>query len=320
MAFSIRWQLLVPTAAALTLAFAACGDDEKKDGENNGGGQRNDAGGGLGGLFDGGLDLTADLDDNVAGSACTVNEDCAGTNAVCSITTAEKGYCSGVCNTDSNCGAGGKCITVANLFDTPLSFCAKTCSSDNECDPDLECRKTVDLRGVFDQVVEFLDGGVEGVDVEETPTICQEKAGTVQLANGAVGKACTADNASSECGGGTCETSFLNPGGYCTGMCLEDSDCGNTGGCARDFVSATLGLPGSCRLKCTSDSDCREDENYACTTSQELFGPGSYCAYTPQFDGGFPFGDGGFPTGDSGSQTANDAGTPAPDAGEGDGG
>src|SRR5687767_6326988 len=111
MAFSIRWRLLAATAAAVTLAFAACGDDEKKKEDNT---PRNDAGGDLGGLFeDGGiLDVTADLDDNVAGSACTTSADCGGKNAVCAITTAETGSCSGVCNTNSNCGAGGECITV----------------------------------------------------------------------------------------------------------------------------------------------------------------------------------------------------------------
>jgi hypothetical protein len=312
MAFSIRWQLVATTAAALTLAFAACGDEEKKEPEgNNGNGGSRDGGGGgdLGDLFpDGGLDIIADLDDNVAGSACATSTDCGGKNAVCAITVSEKGSCSGACTTDDNCGAGGKCVTVASFAETPLSFCAKTCTNDSQCDPELECRKTVDLRGVFDSVVEFLDGGVEGLDVQETPTICQEKSGSVELANGAVGKACTADNAASVCGGGICETSFLNPGGYCTGNCLEDSDCGNTGGCARDFASATLGLPGSCRLKCDTDSDCRVAEEYTCLTSEALFGPGSYCAYTPTFDGGF-----GFPTGDAGAGGANtDAGTAAP--------
>jgi hypothetical protein len=309
MAFSNRWQLMAAMAAAASLALAACGDEKKDEEPNNT--PRSDGGAGgnpLDALLDGGLNVTADLDDNVAGKACTMSTDCGGTNAACSRVFADTGYCSGVCNDDSNCGAGGKCIKVATVFDTPLSFCAKTCSSNSQCDSELECRKTVDLRGVFDSVVEFLDGGVDGVDVETTPDICQEKAGTVKLANGAVGKPCTTENEGSVCGGGYCDA-LLSPGGSCTGNCLANSDCGNTGGCGRDFLSATLGIAGLCRLKCTADTDCRQDEGYVCLTSEALFGPGSYCAYVPTFDGGFGFGDAGLGGG------GGDAGAPAGDGG-----
>jgi hypothetical protein len=318
MAFSNRWKLVATTAAALTLAFAACGD-EKKDGDD-GNTPRNDAGsggpGGLGGLgdfLDGGLDLIAELDDNVAGSACTLNEDCMGKNAVCTVTTADgRGACSGACTANSNCGAGGQCITVASFGETAVSFCAKTCTDDSQCDPELECRETVDVRGVLDSIFELLDGGIEGLNAEDTPKICQEKANTVNLANGAVGKACTASNADSVCGGGTCDVTPLNPGGYCTGMCFEDSHCGNTGGCARDALSSTFGAPGSCRVKCTTDDQCRKDEDYTCVEFELAFGPGKYCAYTPSFDGGF------LPVADAGDSSTSDAGTPAADAASGD--
>jgi hypothetical protein len=234
---------------------------------------------------------------------------------VCARVVADTGYCSGICGQDSDCGQGGRCIRVADVFGTPLSYCAKTCSSDSQCDPELECRKAGDLRGVFDAVVEFLDGGVEGVDVQATPDICQEQAGTTQLANGAVGKACTAENAGSVCGGGHCDTSFLNPGGYCTGNCFEHSECGNTGGCSRNFLNTTLGVAGACLLKCTVDTDCRQAEGYACVTAEALLGPGSYCAYVPTFDGGVAVGDGGAPASDAGTPASDDAGTPAGDGG-----
>jgi hypothetical protein len=302
MAVSMRWKLLAATAAALTLAFGACGDDEKKgDNENKGSGD----GGGLEDFLDGGLEsLLADLDDDVAGAPCKENTDCGGKNATCSVgAPGVFRSCTGLCTEDSHCGAGGTCVKIASFGEDQLSYCSKVCSSDSECSSELQCRKGIDINEVVSGISELLDGGI-GLEPEETPKICQEKANTVMLANGAVGKPCTADTAASVCGGGTCST-LLNPGGYCTGSCLDDSHCGNTGGCARDIVSATLGAPGTCLLKCTTDTACRE--GYSCQENAAVFGTGKYCAADIQIpDGGF------FPIPDAGA--TSDSATPVPDA------
>lgn len=84
------------------------------------------------------------------------------------------------------------------------------------------------------------------------------------------GKSCDENK---DCGSGTCLTTLPGafgapmveaPGGYCTGGCMTDADCGSGGSCAGAFagiagIGATLG---SCLKGCATDGDCRD--GYRC--------------------------------------------------------
>lgn len=307
MAVSMQWKLLAAAAALSALAFGACGDD-KSDGNNDkvdgGGGAGGDGGGGGGGIVP-----IADLDDNVAGSPCKANSDCKGTNATCGkdpSDTETVAACTGACDTDANCGVGGTCVKAITVGGVP-GLCAKVCSGASDCSADLECRMGVDIGSIIDQLGNLAgDAGLPdaGGATQNVPTTCQTKLESVNLANGIVGKACAEDT---ECGEGTCRKSLLGTtytGGYCTGDCYEAASCGNTGGCGRSGILATLGAPGSCLLKCTANSDCRT--GYTCRESVNFYGAGTYCLPAPPSDGGVPGADGGASDGGNG-----DAGVPA---------
>jgi len=56
------------------------------------------------------------------------------------------------------------------------------------------------------------------------------------------------------------------PGGYCSGPCTADTDCGAGGACAGAFPAIPLllpdGLAGACQQVCKKDADCRK--GYIC--------------------------------------------------------
>lgn len=86
-------------------------------------------------------------------------------------------------------------------------------------------------------------------------------AGTDQLEDGIVGRACEDD---AVCGQGRCLlseriTGVPFPEGYCTGRCREDAHCGERGYCAPGF----RGSVGSCLLRCERDADCNR-AGYRC--------------------------------------------------------
>jgi hypothetical protein len=92
------------------------------------------------------------------------------------------------------------------------------------------------------------------------------------LGDDVAGDACTG---SSDCGGAMCATQVPGatmilqadaPGGYCTGPCMTDAQCGQGGAC----VGALAGLTGQCFARCMSDDDCRDE--YVCTMQQTLLG------------------------------------------------
>jgi hypothetical protein len=96
------------------------------------------------------------------------------------------------------------------------------------------------------------------------PGRCGPRPTTDQLGDGVVGSACATNG---DCGAGRCMaaeriTSVTFPGGYCTGRCVEDSECGARGLCAPGF----LGAVGSCYLRCDGDPDCGRD-GYRCRAS-----------------------------------------------------
>lgn len=82
-----------------------------------------------------------------------------------------------------------------------------------------------------------------------------------RLSDGVVGASCAVD---ADCGTGQCIlresiTGTVYPGGYCTGRCVTDSECGVRGLC----VPGLLNRIGSCALRCDADSDCPRD-GYRC--------------------------------------------------------
>jgi hypothetical protein len=82
-----------------------------------------------------------------------------------------------------------------------------------------------------------------------------------KLADGIVGKACAQ---ASDCGAGSCMQTIqvVNtpyPGGYCSGSCYSDGDCGAEGVCQPGI----LGRVGSCYLRCDVERGCPR-EGYRC--------------------------------------------------------
>jgi hypothetical protein len=237
------------------VGVGACGEASR--------GNSPDAGADLDGDVGGIESLLADLEDDVAGLPCREDGDCAGKNARCSpgIQTDAVRSCTGLCEDDDQCGAGGTCVEVARLGTQTLSFCQKTCTDHDDCDEQLQCSQSFNAY----EVIVSISNALRGAEVfmpSDPPTICQEELDTVQMENGAVGLACEPD---AECGGGTCNTrAAFFPNGYCSGKCTEHEQCGVTGACVRDIASETLGLPGACLRKCLDHSECRQDEGYGC--------------------------------------------------------
>jgi hypothetical protein len=266
----------VTAAAASVLAWGACGGDGGKTA-----GDKPDTGPAPS-TSDGGTDAgplvpLAHLDDGVAGSACKANADCKGTNVQCL-----GNVCSGACETNAHCGAGGSCVTaVAGQG----GLCAKVCKAASDCMDGLDCRENVALADALDDLFNAVqDAGIslEGIDasveVHNLPKTCGESLGTVQLGNGTVGKSCST---SDQCSPGECVTS-LNlgavplTGGYCTGKCLSDDQCGTGGVCYKDPATAFLKLEGRCLLSCSgSASGCRTGQE--CRTAQALLDSKTYC-------------------------------------------
>lgn len=260
----VRWAAAV---LAALLPLAACGEKEDR-GERDAGGESDaDVGDGLDNLI-------AQLDDGVAGQACTKDSDCGGTNARCSWTAVvgeTTRSCTGLCDSDEQCGEGGTCVAVARLGGRPISFCQKLCNGDSDCDPELQCSRAFNVY----EVLVFISEQLRWVELgSASPTICQERSSTVRMEPGFVGQACTE---SAMCGGGACIQSPFLPGGYCGGDCLADEHCGIEGGCMRDRGAVTFGFPGMCMLPCSSDSECREAEGYRCLQVPFLAQPSTYC-------------------------------------------
>jgi Cys-rich repeat protein len=222
----------------------ACGDDGKDKATTSG-----DAGQ-SGGQPAAPIIEIAQLADNTSGSACTTEADCKGTGAICL-----DGTCTGVCESNKNCGAGGSCVQV---IAGQNGLCGKVCNEDTECGAGLACRAGLDFGDVFSLA---RDAGIEGidagVDLRNIPKTCGPSLGIVQLPDGVVSKPCTNDSA---CAPGQCETNLYIfeplPNGYCSGKCLADSDCGSGAVCFKDIATQIAGLDGRCLLPCSGGSAC----------------------------------------------------------------
>jgi Cys-rich repeat protein len=146
--------------------------------------------------------------------------------------------------TDADCGGGGACVITLGGA-TLAGQCLATCESMTDCRDGYQC-----------------SGGLMGAGVT-LPDTCRPAPETDQLDDNVAGNMCAADT---DCSGGMCLTSRMMgfgtvelPGGYCSGRCIEDADCGAGGVC----LPPLLGGAGSCYQACTDDAQCTRD-GYRC--------------------------------------------------------
>jgi hypothetical protein len=218
------------------------------------------------------LPATDQLTDNQTGLACSTAPD-AGVSP-CGDGVCAAGACTGVCTTDSHCGANGACIDVG--LPGSAGTCQETCNVDTDC-------------------ARYVKNGDIGCNPSGARKLCGLKQ--FPLDPGLVGKACTA---TTECGSGECaQTLGLQgtpaPGGYCTLLgCADSTSCGG-GTCL-----GTAPISG-CYVNCKADTDCRS--GYQCqdrATGNTTTPMAKVCAPIP------PVRDGGVASG------ATDAATPSP--------
>lgn len=171
------------------------------------------------------------------------------------------GYCSATCMADVDCGGGGVCSGAFPSFGGAAATpgrCLKGCQSAQDCRDGYRCVNGLGMAASGSSMMADPTAALLG------PSSCQPVPATTQLDNGITGKPCEEDK---ECGKGRCQKSegmMTYPGGYCSGSCLQDSDCGTGGTCT---LPAIGGGAGSCYSTCQThgDSDCRE--GYRCRTN-----------------------------------------------------
>jgi hypothetical protein len=248
--------------ALLASALIACGGDDDTGGSGN-------AQGGQGGA----AATPTRLADHTAGKACTSAKDCAGGTCTQSFqgnallgqgeVQAPGGYCSFECKLNADCGADGICIGAmqgggffgigGNNDNDGKGMCMQRCVAASQCREGYRC---------IDTNNQVLDGDPSQPIPDTSTGSCQVLPPTDKLTGDTVGAMCSSDD---DCAGGTCGMSNMFsrlPGGYCTGRCLQDSDCGDNGVCTPGAAGGT----GSCYRKCTKDSDCGRD-GYRCRAS-----------------------------------------------------
>lgn len=212
-------------------------------------------------------DSSQPLRDNTAGKACKTAGDCANGKCLTAIADvfggasmdAPGGYCSAACTMNTDCGEGGVCSgAFPSLGGGPATpgSCFKGCNSAEECREGYRCVNGLGMAASgnpMDPIATLLG-----------PNACQPLPSTTQLSDGLSGKTCESDE---DCGKGRClkaEGMMTYPNGYCSGNCLQDTDCGAGGSCT---LPALGGGAGSCYLSCQThgDGDCRE--GYRCRTN-----------------------------------------------------
>jgi hypothetical protein len=212
------------------------------------------------------------LTDNAAGKACASDKECgsgrcfkefSSTNLLGMMTsqTAPGGYCSFACKLNVDCG-GGICVGAqggGGLFANTNGASGASGQCMGRCDVSSQCRDGYRCVDLFGQPQ-------NGEATSDTPSpngsgSCQIAPATDKLSGEVVGSACTEDAA---CSGGRCLTTAAGgmttyPGGYCTGRCLTDTDCGAGATCAPGLGGGT----GTCYRGCATDVDCAR-EGYRC--------------------------------------------------------
>jgi hypothetical protein len=205
------------------------------------------------------------LPEETAGKGCTADEDCGpGTCLVDfqasggGMMAAPGGYCSLTCMTNDNCGVGGTCSGAFAGFGGIGAMpgrCLKSCAMDADCRDGYRCVTALGVSVNASSGAQDPTGGLLGAPG------CEPTPETQQLEDGVVGKPCEKH---SDCGTGRCQRAgamLTYPGGYCSGACLQDSECGSEGVC----TPPAAGGAGTCSLRCAADGDCRE--GYRCRSS-----------------------------------------------------
>jgi len=234
----------------------ACGDDTAKETATAGDPSKATIDAGIGSVAAPGAAGTL-LAPNTAGKACSAATDC-GPSGACAgkltggflgqEATAPKGYCTAACANDAQCGAGSVCLGALSVGGIK-GECRKSCAADPDCGrAEYECAI---------QAGATTDAQMGAGMSFRLPNTCQPRVTPAKLSN-EVGKACASK---SDCGAGTCETGQEYPGGYCSGACVADADCGGKGVCLKDGY----GSGGSCFERCNVDTDCgRDASGYGC--------------------------------------------------------
>jgi hypothetical protein len=266
-------KVLATSVLVMSFVCFACGDDAGSDHDSNTG--RRDGGAGResddkGASGAGGAAPIKPLPDQTAGKECATDKDCA--TGTCLLVfegsfgsgtmEAPGGYCSTSCMANSDCGAGGTC---SGAFAGAPGRCLKSCSGASDCRDGYRCVNALGMPVVADAGTPDPTGGLLGASG------CEPVPATTKLPDGIVGAPCTD---ATDCGPGRCQQGggmVMYPGGYCTGACLQDSDCGANGSCTLPLA----GGAGTCYRGCQSDTDCRE--GYRCRTNgnQRQCSPGA---------------------------------------------
>lgn len=195
------------------------------------------------------------------GSACTSAASCkdgfacltqltggAGYALVAEPLAAPGGYCSKECSDHEDCGPEGLCFGRGLLGGG--GECRRACTQNRDCDDGQECASAGSLSSSL------------------LPDTCQPLPPVGQLEPQEAGRFCENDT---DCSAGQCAEAQHRDGGYCTGQCAADDDCGAGGVCQRGIY----GSGGLCRERCTEDADCQNDSaGWGC-------GVGGLCAREP---------------------------------------
>ena len=230
-----------------------CGDDDAAAASHGDGGTKRNAGHANDAAIDANAgDGGSQKPSSMIGNACTTDADCSG--GTCAHTLGARmpalapgGYCTVSCKAPADCDPSSACVGARFGFS---GHCSIGCDDTSTCRGGYRCVPIAISNLVADA----------GTANAVTKT-CEPTPDTDKLADGIVGSACSGD---ANCGGGQCLlseniTSTTYPGGYCTGRCVDDSDCGARGLCTPGF----LGSIGSCALRCDNDADCGRD-GYRC--------------------------------------------------------
>jgi hypothetical protein len=245
-------------ALALAVASVGCGDDEPPESERDSAVDGRDGGPGDGG--------SAPLPSGTAGKACEADSECGGGTCATMLGSrfggagmaAPGGYCTSGCMLPDDCGEGGTCLgAFAGIagIGAVEGQCLSECTSAEDCRGGYRCVNALGVPVAVDGGMSDVTGGLLGSGT------CQPTPATDQLDEGVVGAACEGDE---QCGDGRClrmnTQQTVYPGGYCSGRCLEDAECGPGGVCQPSLAG---GAVGTCYLSCGSDEDCTRD-GYRC--------------------------------------------------------
>ena len=188
-----------------------------------------------------------------AGEACAADADCAGGQCL----TADDGFPGGYCvlqncGTDADCGAGGTCFAFESG-----NVCVASCGAGLDCREGYSC-----------ETDEATDTSICLPAVVPPENVGAACAGSADCdASGDGGERCI--GGPDQAAGDIPVDGF--PGGYCSGECVEDRDCGDGSLCTLGLIqfSDANGNPipnaGVCVKACADDSECRDD--YVCRSA-----------------------------------------------------